>query len=99
MFFPTYIQLQYWYYPTGNTPAVNLIRDMQARDSTNKNLNILSLACGDPRNILFTLWNEGRHSKLLFGLSTSPIEKSPGQSYMDMPLYAHRRVLRRYILP
>lgn len=69
MFYPTYIQLKYLFYPTGNTPAVNLLRDSRAWESysTHDALEILSLACGDPRNILFTLWNEGGHGELAYG--------------------------------
>ena len=63
MFYPTYIQLQYMFYLTGNTPAVNLLRHSRAWDSK-ETIHILLLACGDPRNILFSLWNEGGHGEL-----------------------------------
>ncbi len=75
MSFPTSIPLQYWFYPTGNTPAVNLLHDGQAWDA-NQTANILLLACGDPRNILFSLGNEGEHGKFALGLSVAPIERS-----------------------
>ena len=59
MYTPTYVQLKYWYHPVGNTPAVNLLRDLQVSErSDRKHINFLSLACGDPRNVLFTLWCE-----------------------------------------
>ncbi|KAL9098833.1 MAG: hypothetical protein Q9163_005576 [Psora crenata] len=58
MYTPTYVPLKYWYYPVGNTPAVNLVRDLPTIEDEEQQTNILSLACGDPRNILFTLWCE-----------------------------------------
>ncbi|KAL8783007.1 MAG: hypothetical protein Q9195_009512 [Heterodermia aff. obscurata] len=59
MFTPLYIQLKYWFYPTGNTPAVNLFRDTPTAASGQANtINVLLLACGDPRNVLFSLWNK-----------------------------------------
>ena len=61
MFFPTYVQLKYWYYPIGNTPAVNLLRDISACEAE-ETIKILSLACGDPRNVLFSLWCEQGHN-------------------------------------
>ncbi|KAF9026964.1 hypothetical protein BDZ89DRAFT_952571 [Hymenopellis radicata] len=44
----------YYFYPLGNTPAVNLARDVGFDDDA----EILLLGCGDPRNILFTILNE-----------------------------------------
>ena len=61
MFSPTYVQLKYWFYPIGNTPAVNLLRDLPACQGP-ETINILSLACGDPRNVLFSLWCEQGHN-------------------------------------
>ena len=59
MFTPLYIQLKYWFYPTGNTPAVNLLRDVPATSNgIPDTINVLLLGCGDPRNVLFSLWNE-----------------------------------------
>lgn len=61
MFSPTYVQLKYWFYPIGNTPAVNLLRDLPACLGE-ETIKILSLACGDPRNVLFSLWCEQGHN-------------------------------------
>lgn len=61
MFSPTYVQLKYWFYPIGNTPAVNLLRDIPACQGE-ETIRILSLACGDPRNVLFSLWCERGHN-------------------------------------
>ena len=61
MFSPTYVQLKYWYYPIGNTPAVNLLRDIPAFQGK-ETIRILSLACGDPRNLLFSLWCDQGHN-------------------------------------
>ncbi len=64
MFTPTRVQLKYWFYPTGNTPAVNLLRDIPPSDNKKEdNVNLLLLACGDPRNILFSLWCEQGHGR------------------------------------
>ncbi|KAK7013800.1 hypothetical protein R3P38DRAFT_3004029 [Favolaschia claudopus] len=43
-----------YFYPIGNTSAVCLARDAPS----NKDLSLLLLGCGDPRNILFTLFSE-----------------------------------------
>ena len=61
MFSPTYVQLKYWFYPIGNTPAVNLLREIPACQEE-ETINVLSLACGDPRNVLFSLWCERGHN-------------------------------------
>ncbi|KAI0665455.1 hypothetical protein C8Q78DRAFT_1064754 [Trametes maxima] len=45
---------QYYFYPIGNTSAVSLTRDIPPEASA----NLLLLPCGDPRNVLFTLFNE-----------------------------------------
>jgi len=64
MFTPTRVQLKYWFYPTGNTPAVNLLRDIPPSDNKKEdNVNLLLLACGDPRNIFFSLWCEQGHGR------------------------------------
>lgn len=60
MFSPTYVQIKYWFYPIGNTPAVNLLRDLPACQGE-ETIRILSLGCGDPRNVLFSLWCEQGH--------------------------------------
>ncbi|KAL9124897.1 MAG: hypothetical protein Q9217_005825 [Psora testacea] len=75
MYTPTYVQLKYWYYPVGYTPAVNLVRDLPCVGGSKKNTNILSLACGDPRNVLFTLWCEQRSvTSCSFSFSCCDIE-------------------------
>ncbi|KAI4244092.1 MAG: hypothetical protein LQ352_006916 [Teloschistes flavicans] len=55
---PTHIQMKYWIYPIGNTPAVNLLRDTPPFSGKDEIIRILCLACGDPRSIFFTLWCE-----------------------------------------
>lgn len=57
MFTPVHVELAYWFYPIGTMPAVNLFRDAPGLTQQEK-VNILLLACGDPRNILFSLWCE-----------------------------------------
>ena len=59
MFTRLYLQIKYWFYPTGNTPAVNLFRDLPSTPINKDNtINALLLGCGDPRNVLFSLRNE-----------------------------------------
>ena len=66
MITPIRINLRYWFYPIRNTPAVNLFRDTKRGEGPVK---ILYLACGDPRNILFTLWSEHISSDSPYGVS------------------------------
>ncbi|KAJ7596033.1 hypothetical protein C8J56DRAFT_853074 [Mycena floridula] len=47
---------KYYFYPIGNTSAVCLTRDIAPEQHT----NILLLGCGDPRNVLYTIFNEVR---------------------------------------
>jgi hypothetical protein len=61
MLTPTYVNLNYFFYPIGNTPAVNFLRDQPSCEARSKELQavkLLSIACGDPRNLLFSLWCE-----------------------------------------
>ncbi|MCJ1355455.1 MAG: hypothetical protein MMC33_005447 [Icmadophila ericetorum] len=51
----TYVSLREWFYPIGNTPAVNLLRHTTF-SKKRRNIELLLLACGDPRNILFSLY-------------------------------------------
>lgn len=60
MLTPTYVNRKYFFYPIGNTPAVNLFCDV--RPQGEENIKILLLACGDVRNILFSLWSEDAHN-------------------------------------
>ncbi|TIA45510.1 hypothetical protein D6C79_05640 [Aureobasidium pullulans] len=53
MLTPTYVNLKSFFYPIGNTPAANLLRDYRPHDA----VKILAIGCGDVRNILFTLWS------------------------------------------
>lgn len=76
MLHPAYINLNYFFYPTGNTPATCLTQDLPQEQSA----NILLLGCGDPRNILFTLYNSDPDGK-----STSP----PGRSLPFQALGLH----------
>ncbi|KAH8799252.1 hypothetical protein DL96DRAFT_1824384 [Flagelloscypha sp. PMI_526] len=43
-----------FYYPIGNTAAVSLIRDLDPDEDA----ALLLLGCGDPRNILFSIYSE-----------------------------------------
>jgi hypothetical protein len=50
-----YVSLREWFYPIGNMPAVNLLRHATSTEAE-KNIELLLLGCGDPRNILFSLF-------------------------------------------
>lgn len=49
---PLYWPSKLFFYPIGNTAAVSLTRDLSPEQSA----DILLLGCGDPRNILYTLY-------------------------------------------
>ncbi|KAH6855951.1 hypothetical protein B0I37DRAFT_65877 [Chaetomium sp. MPI-CAGE-AT-0009] len=55
MLSPAYANLWFHFYPIGNTPAVSLTQGLPPE----KKADILLLACGDPRNILFTTHCDG----------------------------------------
>ncbi|KAH0366923.1 hypothetical protein KCU65_g4946, partial [Aureobasidium melanogenum] len=55
MLTPTYVNIKSFFYPIGNTPAANLLRDYRPGEEP---VEILAIGCGDVRNILFTLWSE-----------------------------------------
>ncbi|KAF2839031.1 hypothetical protein M501DRAFT_756096 [Patellaria atrata CBS 101060] len=54
----TYVSVREFFYPFGNIPATNLLRDT-AIDDTGAEIELLLLGCGDPRNILFSLYSQG----------------------------------------
>lgn len=63
----TTIRLREFFYPVGNTPAVNLLRDVPKSNSKPEQpceLKLLLLACGDPRSILYSLYLENLQSEL-----------------------------------
>ncbi|KAI4100501.1 MAG: hypothetical protein L6R37_005452 [Teloschistes peruensis] len=82
---PTHIQMKYWMYPIGNTPAVNLLRDTPASSGKEEIIRILCLACGDPRSIFFTLWCEKCQARnvILFTLivDTYRVDKNSGETF------------------
>ncbi|KAJ3761284.1 hypothetical protein EV360DRAFT_80398 [Lentinula raphanica] len=51
---PLYWPGRYFLYGIGNTPTICLTRDLSPETPA----NILLLGCGDPRNILFSVYNE-----------------------------------------
>ncbi|KAM3077407.1 hypothetical protein ACMFMG_006752 [Clarireedia jacksonii] len=54
---PTIVKLTHFFYPIGNTPAVNLLETGSNQNTQDDApTNVLMLGCGDPRNILFSLW-------------------------------------------
>ncbi|KAI9892707.1 MAG: hypothetical protein M1814_001127 [Vezdaea aestivalis] len=58
MYTSTCVNTGYWFYPIGNTPAVNLLRGLPVTngDRNTSTFEVLCLACGDPRSILFSLY-------------------------------------------
>ncbi|KAK7537295.1 uncharacterized protein J3D65DRAFT_677291 [Phyllosticta citribraziliensis] len=62
MFPKRHARLRLYYNPLGNTPAVNLLRDLPktvAAEPQPASVDVLSLEWGDPRSILFSLHAEG----------------------------------------
>lgn len=55
MYTPLYVQIEYWFYPTGNTPAVDIPATAVGTEDT---IHALLLGCADSRIVLFSLWNE-----------------------------------------
>jgi hypothetical protein len=55
MSIPLFFPAKYFFYPVGNTPAVSLTRDV----APEKDVNLLLLGCGDPRNVLCTIHTDG----------------------------------------
>ncbi|ESZ91811.1 hypothetical protein SBOR_7806 [Sclerotinia borealis F-4128] len=53
---PTTFTLKHHFYPIGNTPAVNLLQSGCTFRENGDPVRALLLGCGDPRNLLFTLW-------------------------------------------
>jgi len=51
MYAPVVADIVAFFYPIGNTPAVQLTRDLPREQPA----DILLLGCGDVRNILFTV--------------------------------------------
>jgi Domain of unknown function (DUF4470) len=45
---------KYYFYPIGNTSAVSLTGDLPPEEPA----KLLLLGCGDPRNVLFTIYTE-----------------------------------------
>jgi Domain of unknown function (DUF4470) len=52
MYTPVYVDIVTFFYPIGNTPAVQLTRDLSYEEPA----DILTLGCGDVRNVLFTIY-------------------------------------------
>ena len=58
---PTYINLISFFYPFGNTPAVDLTQELLPESSA----EVLLLGCGDVRNILFTAYSNNSTQRFL----------------------------------
>ncbi|KAF9067981.1 hypothetical protein BDP27DRAFT_1328083 [Rhodocollybia butyracea] len=67
---PLYWPGKYFFYPIGNTPAVSFTRDLSPRTPA----NILLLGCGDPRSVLFTVYNEHDGSDRRLDITCSDID-------------------------
>jgi hypothetical protein len=68
MLTPTVVDLaKGHFYPFGNTPAVNFLRDY--RPSNSDNVDILALGCGDARNLLFSLRSEHKGNGCKFNFT------------------------------
>ncbi|KAF7921457.1 uncharacterized protein EAE97_011246 [Botrytis byssoidea] len=53
---PTRFNVKSFFYPFGNTPAINLLQSRRPACEKDDAVRLLLLGCGDPRNLLFTLW-------------------------------------------
>ncbi|PIL27077.1 hypothetical protein GSI_10216 [Ganoderma sinense ZZ0214-1] len=71
----------YQFYPIGNTTAVSLTRDLPP----DVHANILLLPCGDPRNVLYTVFCE-RSNLLRKGLDFTCCDYDPGVLARDVLL-------------
>lgn len=56
MAYQFYWPSKYYFYPFGNTSAVSLTRDLPPREPA----ALLLLGCGDPRNVLYTIFCESK---------------------------------------
>ena len=56
---PLVWQGKYYLYAIGNTSAVCLTRDIPPEEPA----NILLLGCGDPRNVLYTIFSESQNGE------------------------------------
>ncbi|CZR55693.1 uncharacterized protein PAC_05581 [Phialocephala subalpina] len=76
MFSPTFVPSSgaYVFYPIGNTPAVNLLSHHAPQEGNDVPTEILMLACGDPRSILYSLWSEGRPGSEKFTFTCCDLE-------------------------
>jgi hypothetical protein len=72
MLVPCFVRLRYYFYPIGNTPALNLLRD--ASTAPTAECKILCLGSGDARNVLFTLWTEPSRDDRLIHFTTCDYE-------------------------
>ncbi|KAL9108238.1 MAG: hypothetical protein Q9227_006976 [Pyrenula ochraceoflavens] len=62
---PTVVNIVSFFYPIGNTPAVDLTRDLPREQDA----RVLALGCGDVRNILFTTYcASGEHPCTIQGI-------------------------------
>jgi hypothetical protein len=62
----TVVSLKPFSYPTGDTPAADLLRNLRPGKEP---VEVLALGCGDVRNILFTLWSQ-QHSTCKLNFTT-----------------------------
>ncbi|OSC99685.1 hypothetical protein PYCCODRAFT_1394711 [Trametes coccinea BRFM310] len=73
---------KYYFYPVGNTSAVSLTRDIPPGVSA----NLLLLPCGDPRNVLYTVYCES--AQMPRKLDFTCCDYDPGILARDSLLFA-----------
>ncbi|TKA82451.1 hypothetical protein B0A49_00050 [Cryomyces minteri] len=93
----TYASLREWFYPIGNTPAVNLLRDVSLHHDESEQtqtVELLLLACGDPRNILFSLFcHDGQSAPCAFKFTCCDYEPAVlGRNIILLTLIADQRL-------
>lgn len=65
MFTPTVANSTSYFYALGNTPAINLAKNLP----NGVDASLLLLGCGDVRNIIYTAYNEIGLRKCCIGLA------------------------------
>ena len=77
---PLYWPFKHFFYPIGNTSATCLTQDLPVEQAA----DVLLLGCGDPRNILYTMYadlaSQGGEYKLIINKTRLAIDTNCRQS-------------------
>ncbi|KAJ7311531.1 hypothetical protein DFH08DRAFT_452928 [Mycena albidolilacea] len=86
---PLYWPGKRYFYAIGNTSAVSLARDV----APDKDISLLLLGCGDPRNVLFTLFSE--HDAATRKLDFTCVDFEPAVLGLFLVNLAGHRILKK----